>query len=324
MEKHPEAICIGMAVTDVLVGGVTGIPRHGATSIVRDISICTGGDAVNEAITLAKLGHSVGLMALVGNDLQGDFVVRECEKNGVDVSTVARTSKHPTATSIVLINECGERSFLSQPGTAMDEFSLDHVDLQQIKPGLKVLSVGSLFCGKSMHSEPLRKILEKAKAVGAITVADFVSTPETGGLESIRQVLEVLDFAVPSKDEAFLYTGTEVLDQIAEEFFRFGVKNVVVKLGGEGIFVHTQTDHFRLGPYPAIAVDTTGAGDSFVAGFVSGLLRGESLLECAKFGAATASIAIQFVGATTGVRSIEQVKDVVRRHQITVYQGMTK
>ena len=66
-------------------------------------------------------------------------------------------------------------------------------------------------------------------------------------------------------------------------------------------------------------MDTTGAGDSFVAGFVSGLLQGESLLECAKFGAATASIAIQFVGATTGVRSIEQVKEVVRRHQITVH-----
>jgi sugar/nucleoside kinase (ribokinase family) len=319
MEKHSEAICIGMAVTDILVRGVTAIPRQGATSTVQDISICTGGDAVNEAITLARLGHRVGLMALVGNDLQGDFVVRQCEKNGVDVSTVARTSKRPTATSIVLINEYGDRSFLSQPGTAMDEFSLDHVDLQQIRPGLKVLLVGSLFCGKSMHSEALRKVLEKAKAVGAMTVADFVSSPDTGGLESISQVLEQLDFAVPSKEEAFLYTGTEVLEQIAEEFFRFGVKNVVVKLGGEGIFVHTQTDHFRLGLYPAIAVDTTGAGDSFVAGFVSGLLRGEPVLECAKFGAATASIAIQSVGATTGVRALEQVRDVIRRHEITIY-----
>jgi sugar/nucleoside kinase (ribokinase family) len=319
MEKHLEVICVGMAVADVLVEGVSEIPREGETNLVKGINISTGGDAVNEAITLARLGHSVGLMALVGNDLQGDFVVSECQKNGVDVSTIARTAEHPTATSVVLINESGERSFLSQPDTALDAFSLEHIDLERIKPGLKVLSVGSLFCGKRMHSEALRKILERAKGVGAITVADFVPSQRAEGLKTIRGVLELVDFAVPSREEAVLYAEAKDLDEIAKVFFRYGVKNVLVKLGREGISVHTARDRFRLGLYPAVAVDTTGAGDSFVAGFISGLLRKEPLLDCVKCGAATASIAIQSIGATTGVQSLEQVKDVIRRHEISVF-----
>jgi sugar/nucleoside kinase (ribokinase family) len=89
-------------------------------------------------------------------------------------------------------------------------------------------------------------------------------------------------------------------------------------LGREGVFVKTPTDRFQVGLYPSSVVDTTGAGDSFVAGFISGLIRGESLRRCTMIGAATASIAIQSIGATTGVTSFEQVMDVVKRHKVAV------
>jgi sugar/nucleoside kinase (ribokinase family) len=170
MEENLEVICIGMAVADILVRGASHFPESGTTSVVDGITICTGGDAVNEAITLSRLGHRVGLIALVGKDLQGDFVVGECQKNGVDVSGLARTLKHPTATSVVLINSLGERSFLSQPDSALDALALTDSDLERIKPGLKVLSVGSFFCGKNLHYGALASALKKAKDVGAATV----------------------------------------------------------------------------------------------------------------------------------------------------------
>ena len=78
IEQTMEVICIGMAVADILVRGVSSFPAGGVTSPVHDITVASGGDAVNEAITLSRLGHRVGLLALVGNDVQGDFVVSQC------------------------------------------------------------------------------------------------------------------------------------------------------------------------------------------------------------------------------------------------------
>ena len=318
MEENLEIICIGMAVTDILVRGASNFPEGGSTSQVDDITICTGGDAVNEAITLSRLGHRAGLMALVGDDLQGDFVARECKKNGVNVSGLVKSETHPTATSVVLINSAGERSFLSQSDSALDAFALSDSDLEYIKPGLKVLALGSLFCGKNLHGGALPSALKKAKDVGAATVADFVVSPHGGGLKSISHLLALLDYAAPSREEASFYAGTSDLDKIAEEFFGYGVKNIVIKLGRDGVFVRTPTDRFRIGLYPSSVVDTTGAGDSFVAGFVSGLVRGEPLRRCTMIGAATASIAIQSVGATAGVKSFQQVMDVVENYRITI------
>ena len=319
MEENPEAICVGMAVADILVRGVSHFPEGGVTVLVGGIAICTGGDAVNEAITLSRLGHRVRLVAPVGNDLQGDFIASECEKNGVDVSGLVRTPMHPTATSVVLINNLGERSFLSQPDSALDAFTLSESDLEHIGSGLKVLSLGSLFCGKHLHDGALASALSKAKGVGAATVADFVLSPHSGGLKSIAHLLELLDYAAPSREEASVYAGTDDLDQIADVFFSYGVKNVVIKLGRDGVFVKNRTDRFQVGLYPSSVVDTTGAGDSFVAGFISGLVRGESLRQCTMMGAATASIAVQSIGATTGVTNFEQVMDVMQTHKVVVH-----
>jgi sugar/nucleoside kinase (ribokinase family) len=318
IEQTMEVICIGMAVADILVRGVSSFPAGGVTSPVHDITIASGGDAVNEAITLSRLGHRVGLLVPVGDDMQGDFVVSQCEKHGVDVSGVSRIAKYPTATSIVLINSKGERSFLSQPESALDAFLLSESDVDRIKPGVKVVSLGSFFCGRNLHDGALATAVRKAKDVGAITIADFVLSPHAKGLKSISHLLELIDYAAPSREEARVYAGTDDLDEIAKEFFGYGVKNVVIKQGREGVFVRTKTDRFCVRPYPSSVVDTTGAGDSFVAGFICGLLRGEPLRGCVMIGAATASIAIQSIGATTGVRSFEQVMDVVRRYEVAV------
>ena len=313
-----EVICIGMAVVDVLAKGVTQIPYDGSTVYVEGISFCTGGDALNEAITLARLGHRVGLMTLVGTDPQGNYIISQCQENLVDTTAVTKIDDCPTSTSIVLVNEGGERSFLSEQGTSIDRFSLEHIDLDYIRPGLRVLSVGSLFCGKALDSKALIRVLAKAKSVGATTIADFVTSSRSPDLESISGVLQLLDYVVPSKEEAVCYAGKNDPDEIADVFFSYGVPNVIIKLGREGAFAKSLTDRFAAGLYPSVVVDTTGAGDNFVAGLISGLIRGHSLRESVKIGTATASIAIQSVGATTGIRSFAQVREVMEKNELAL------
>ena len=106
-------------------------------------------------------------------------------------------------------------------------------------------------------------------------------------------------------------TGEAELEAIAQKFLDCGVKHVVIKTGKRGCYLAT-ADGKRIG-IPAVkgvkAIDTIGAGDNFVSGFISAILEGQDLVSCARFANATASVSVESIGATTGVTSREQVEE---------------
>ena len=98
----------------------------------------------------------------------------------------------------------------------------------------------------------------------------------------------------PNLDEAYLLTGTRDASAIARQFLACGVKNAVVKLGAEGCLVKSAAVEAVVPAVPGVrAVDTTGAGDNFAAGFIDALLRGEGLVDCARWGNAVASLCVE-------------------------------
>lgn len=315
MRQSPEVICAGMAVADILVKGMGQMPKEGLTSFAQEIEMHTGGDAVNEAVTLAGLGHDTGLLTLVGNDVQGTFIRENCSLNGVNTEGIMVSSVYPTSTSIVLISENGERSFISRKGGTADEFSLQDVRLDMIREGVRVVSIASLFCSERLNDIEYAAILKKAKAAGAVTIADLVLNREECTLEELKGSLPLLDYIVPSREEAEHFTGRKELSEIAEVFHGYGVENVVIKLGAEGVYADTPKERVRVQSYAAEVVDTTGAGDNFMAGFISGLVRGCSLRECLEFGSAVSAVSIGQIGATGAVKSAAQVQEIVDRER---------
>ena len=309
-----EAICIGMAVADVLAKGATEIPRDGSTVFVERVSMSAGGDALNQAITLAKLGHDVGLMTLVGDDPQGAFLVERCAKYGVDIRGVAISPALPTSTTIVLVGPDGERSCISQRGATADGYGLSDIDLSLITPQLKVLSVGSLYCSERLDTEALPVVLEAAKRVGATTVADFV--PDRLGISKadLSLLLGLLDYVAPSMAEAAYLTSKPDPQEAVDVLLDMGARNVVLKLGAQGALARNKQVDLRVPAYATEVADTTGAGDNFMAGFISGLLRRRSLRGCLELASATAALSVQALGATAGVRDAAQVESFLRRH----------
>jgi sugar/nucleoside kinase (ribokinase family) len=306
-----EVLCVGMALTDILAKGVQTIRFGGHTEFVETVSMSTGGDALNQAIVLSKLGHKPGLLSMVGSDAQGEYLINECKKNGVDVEGVVITEKFPTSTSVVLITADGERSFISQKqGTTIDEFCLSDIHFQQLMPGVRVVSIGSLFCGQKFDTQ-ICILLEKAKKIGAYTVADTVPNKDKAGIEELKDVLPFLDYFIPSEEEALFYTGKKTVLEAAELFRNYGAGTVIIKQGKKGAFVLTGKGGFTVPAYPAEVVDTTGAGDNFVAGFISGLLRNQPLDICFEIAGITASIAIGSVGATTGIKNFDQIQALI-------------
>ena len=176
-----------------------------------------------------------------------------------------------------------------------------------------MLSVGSLFCSKLLNDPELTVILKRAKEAGAITIADLVLDRADCALAEIGTALSHLDYIVPSIDEARHFSGKSELPDIADAFLAYGVGAVVIKLGAEGAYAKLGAEEYRAPAFASRVVDTTGAGDNFMAGFISGLVRGCTLTECLRFGGGTAAISIGQVGATGAIHSLEQVQDFINQ-----------
>ncbi len=96
---------------------------------------------------------------------------------------------------------------------------------------------------------------------------------------------------------------------MADVFLEYGVKNVIIKTGEKGCFAKNKQETIELPAFNVQAVDSTGAGDNFAAGFLSSILHGKTFRESLLFASACAAICVQSVGATSGIKSREQVEE---------------
>lgn len=304
----PEILCAGMIVVDVLVADVEAMPRSGETGRVSGITLAPGGDAINEAAALAKLGNRVGLMGLIGDDAQGGLIVASCDRLGIQTTGLVREPGRATSTGVVLIGKDGERSFLSPRDGSIFAFGPEHVDLDLIRPGLRVLSIGSLFTSARFDLEALAPLLRKAKSVGAITVADMVMDQDGYGLDDLAEAWPYLDYVMPSELEAEIFTGQTDPAAIAADFRARGVANVVLKRGTRGVTAFLGDREISCPAFEVQALDTTGAGDTFVGSFVHGLVHGLPIDRTLRFATAAAALSVQAVGAGAGLRDLAQVE----------------
>ena len=163
-------LSFGMMVCDTLLRPVDrdALSRD-CTMIEKPIQAC-GGDALNTAIALSRLGIPVTMAGRVGDDLNGRFVLDQCRKLGMDVSHVVTDPVHATASSFALIEENGERHFLSDV-TIFDE--VDDSDLpEKAVENADIVYIGSACSFNRMNQGGLARILRRAKAHGRMTVMD--------------------------------------------------------------------------------------------------------------------------------------------------------
>ena len=128
-------------------------------------------------------------------------------------------------------------------------------------------------------------------------------------LEDVRDSLPLLDFITPNEVEGQYFTGKEKAEAMADVFLDYGVSNVIIKLGSEGCLFKNSIETIRLPAFPIDAVDSTGAGDNFIAGFASEILNGSPLREALLFASACGAICTTAMGAGTALKDKKQVLD---------------
>lgn len=321
-EKQFDVVCFGFGCVDVLIEGLPPAEERGEAAIgqgvlqVRSTSVSPGGDALNEATVLSKLSDRVKLVCAVGDDYPSAVIEKRAREVGFDISDLGRTFCGETLLSIVIMDDDGQHTFLS---TGFREKAEYEPNWDTLKQG-KVVSLASMFVPPLHKPEAVLKAAKTAKEAGAIVCADC-GFPKNGKLDpAFLEAFPYVDYFFPNEEEALGITGEKDPVEAARVLRGYGIKNVIVKVGKRGCYL-CNDEGIRLIPaYSQVkAVDTTGAGDNFAAGFIHALLRGDSPAACCEFASGVSAICVQHIGASVGVQSLKQVEEAIARFK----QGLT-
>jgi sugar/nucleoside kinase (ribokinase family) len=303
-----QVICVGNAAVDVPLSPVDRrILTIDSYPIDRIIPM-TGGSGINVSTILSRLGVRTALVTLLGTDMLGDFLMRHCEDSGIDTAYIIRSSEADTPLFIGLVREDGERTFVVGRSSSTFRFNASHVDFDCMN-GAKLLTFASIFIMPQFDDEGLTTLFAEAKKRGLIVCADMMKSRKEQRLDSIRNCLYYVDHFFANLEEAAFLTGKDSQDKMADELLDAGTGHVIIKDGARGCYVASKEFRAECPAYHnEHVVDTIGAGDNFVAGYICALLEQKSFIDCAKAGNAVASISVGFPGATGGVKSREQIQ----------------
>lgn len=303
-----DVLCIGQAVIDCITRGQEPDKHRENVFRAERIELHIGGDAVNESIALAQLGHRAAIACGTGRDIAGNILHTELSGRGVDISRIRVMDTLTTPVAQLAVHQDGGRHSINSRATMLEGYIPEPAELRLEEA--RIVSLASLFRAPLDRAQTIRDIVLAAKACGAVVSADTkLPTYRELGLEELADILPLIDYFFPNEKEASYYSGitleedgkTPLSDRfrkMADVFRGYGIRNVIIKAGADGCYVSGEEGAFHLPARPVKVVDSTGAGDNFVAGFLSGVLRGEGLAACAERGLGQAARCISRMGAS--------------------------
>jgi sugar/nucleoside kinase (ribokinase family) len=307
-----DVICVGMAVTDVLIKGVDLQNKYTyETRMAESVNLWVGGDAANESIVLTNLGVKTKLIAGVDKGATGTFIKNLINSQGVNTDDIVSLDEYDSPISIVMIDNNGERNFIFAGTLAGDHLK---PNLDALK-GAKIVALGSMGVPPISTNASVLPIVKTARENGSIVCADAMYMPGGFTFAGFKESLQYIDYVFPNLDEARSLTEKQDVEDVAKAILDYGVKHAIIKQGKDGCWAFTRDQKLFLPAYKVNAVDTTGAGDNFMAGFMCAILDGKDLENCCKFATATAAVSIQTIGANTGVKSKQQVLDFMKARE---------
>ncbi|MBI3854733.1 MAG: sugar kinase [Planctomycetes bacterium] len=308
MTRRGSILVIGDLNADVILTGLSGHPRYGREVLVSGCTMTLGGSGAIFACGMARLGRDVRFLGKVGADGTGDFVVGLMRQRGVDVWGVKRDRKRGTGIAVAF-TETGDRALVSYLGTVATTTPRDVAPGNLRRHGHLHLTSPFLQLGLRDHFVPL---LKKAKLAGLTTSMDPGWDPrERWDLDAIYPWLDVL---MVNELEAKALTGVSRPASAAKALSE-KVVLAVVKAGPKGAFAATKNADWSASSYEVDPVDTTGAGDSFDAGFIDGWLQGHRVQEVLAYACACGALSTAKPGGYDGQPTRAEALRLVGGHR---------
>ncbi len=284
-----EKVLVLGSINIDFVSFVSRYPQPGETLVSNDFGIFQGGKGANQAIALAKLDVSTLMLGKVGKDVLSDFALSSLQESGVNTTGISNSQKNSTGSASIWVNAQGQNSIVIYPGAngeVDEDFIIRHEkffdDASWLLTQFEVPLKSILLALRLAKEHDLKTIIDPAPV-------KKISNDDIWGL---------VDYLLPNEIELKELTRTEDVLKGIHTLRSWGVKEVIVKLGKQGAAYEGKG---KLVAFPAIPVeqrvDTTGAGDCFIAGFLYGMLQQEDIAQAIKIANLTASYSIQKKGA---------------------------
>lgn len=302
-----DLVCIGFTVLDVLARHVEQLPAPGESMLVDEIRLTAAGTAAGPAVIARRLGLTTRLIGSVGADRMGEVVLRALAEEGVDVEAMQIQEGVRTSTSILPITPAGDRPSFHAPGAAL---------LLALEPpfdsalGSRFLHYGGAGLHPRFDGDPARDLLRRASERGTTITCDVIAaTSDT--LAALEPILPFVDYFMPTTDEARTITSESTATDAARVFLELGARACLFKDGARGSLLVDREGETRVPAFEVAAVDTTGCGDAYCAGFIAALGRGLDLEAACRFASGTAALVATGLGSDAGVESFDATAHAV-------------
>lgn len=280
-----DLTCVGLTTLDILVRPVDALPDVQRPMLVEEIALAPAGTASGTAMVAATLGLDTAVISAVGQDVNGDIVLQLLKQAGVDCEQVARLGELPTSTSVLTIRSDGERPVFHMLGASI---------LTGLSPAAVEMARSSRFFHfggvgfPNLSSPEALAAVADIRAGGTYVTCDLIA-PQPQTIETLRALLPHVDCFMPSEAEVRVLLGDVPAAEALTAFTGMGATSCIIKRGGAGSIGWSDGDIREVPAKSITPVDTTSCGDSYCAGFISGLSQGLSFRDAMTIATDTAA-----------------------------------
>lgn len=288
-----DIIVIGEVCVDLLLSGNVEPEFGQVEKLINNATLSIGSSSAIFACGAAKLGLKVAFIGKIGDDIFGYFMRDNLEAKGIDVSQMIVDPKVKTGISVIL-SRGQDRAILTYLGS-ISELKFSEIDLSFLKQS-RHLHIGSYFLQNQLQSD-IPRLFSFAKENGLSTSLDTNYDPSEKWDSGLRDTFPYVDYFFPNENEIYAITKTkdkeDALDLLSKE-----LNVIALKCGSNGAVVRNINKVFSTNALQVSVQDTTGAGDSFDAGFIYGILAGWNHEKALNFASICGSLSTRSLGGT--------------------------
>lgn len=301
-------LVVGEINVDLICSGYAQFPQPGREVLAEDFTLTLGSSSAICAMGLARLGNAVRFVGLAGADPWGDYCLRTMADAGIDVSRVQRRDALKTGGTVSITSQ-QDRALLTYVGAAAALREDDVAD--EAFAGADHLHVASYFLQAGLRPG-LPRLFARARAAGLTISLDPGFDPQQRWGEDLRAAARGADLFFPNELELAAITGQDrVVDGLRA--LDNGSLRTVATLGAQGSATLHDGALLQVPAFAVDAVDSTGSGDSFDAGFLHAWLRRLPLADCLRWGAACGALCTRAHGGTTSQARVDEVEALLAR-----------
>ena len=298
-----KLLVVGEINVDLVLQGYHEFPSPGKEVLVDDFSMVLGSASAICAMGLARLGDPVAFLGKVGDDPWGRFCVEAMRERRIDVSRVVVDARLKTGVTVA-ITSSSDRALVSFLGSISALVGADVPPT--VFHSFDHLHISSYFMQERLRPA-IRGLFAEARRLGLTTSLDPGYDPSETWGRDLRDTLAEVDVFFPNEVELRALSGSDDPEEGLRRL-QNGRTRVVAKLGALGAMTFDHEVAVRVPALPVKTLDTTGAGDSFNAGFLHAWLRGEPLLSCLRLGGACGALSTQGLGGTASQPSLDEAE----------------